>query len=106
MPMRVIGMLLGIPESDQTAVRDKSDAFLRTEAGQPMEVEQDAIANGDMFAEYVEWRSKHPSDDLMTALLNAEFEDETGDRPHASPAPRCSPTPRCSPAPATRRPAG
>ena len=25
MPMRVIGMLLGIPESDQTAVRDKSD---------------------------------------------------------------------------------
>jgi cytochrome P450 len=78
MPMRVIGMLLGIPESDQTAVRDKSDAFLRTEAGKPMELEQDAIANGDMFAEYVEWRSKHPSDDLMTALLNAEFDDETG----------------------------
>ena len=105
MPMRVIGMLLGIPESDQTAVRDKSDAFLRTEAGQPMEVKQDAIANGDMFAEYVEWRSKHPSDDLMTALLNAEFDDENGTSAR-SPAPRCSPTPRCSPAPATRRPAG
>ena len=44
MPMRVIGMLLGIPEADQTAVRDKSDAFLRTEAGKPMEVQQDAIA--------------------------------------------------------------
>jgi cytochrome P450 len=78
MPMRVIGMLLGIPESEQTAVRDKSDAFLRTEAGKPMEVQQDAIANGEMFAEYVEWRSTHPSDDLMTALLNAEFDDETG----------------------------
>jgi cytochrome P450 len=78
MPMRVIGMLLGIPESDQTAVRDKSDAFLRTEAGKPMEVQQDAIANGDMYAEYIEWRASHPSDDLMTALLNAEFEDETG----------------------------
>ena len=78
MPMRVIGMLLGIPDEDQMAVRDKSDAFLRTEAGKPMEVEQDAIANGQMFAEYVEWRSKHPSDDLMTALLHAEFEDETG----------------------------
>jgi len=78
MPMRVIGMLLGIPESDQTAVRDKSDAFLRTEAGKPMEVQQDAIANGDMYADYIEWRSSHPSDDLMTALLNAEFEDETG----------------------------
>ncbi len=78
MPMRVIGMLLGIPDADQTAVRDRSDAFLRTESGKPMAVEQDAIANGDMFAEYVEWRSQHPSDDLMTALLNAEFEDETG----------------------------
>ena len=78
MPMRVIGMLLGIPEADQTAVRDRSDAFLRTESGKPMDVKQEAIANGEMFAEYIEWRSQHPSDDLMTALLTAEFEDETG----------------------------
>jgi len=78
MPMRVIGMLLGIPDADQASVRDKSDAFLRTDAGKPMEVQQDAIANGAMFAEYVEWRAQHPSDDLMTTLLNAEFEDETG----------------------------
>jgi cytochrome P450 len=78
MPMRVIGMLLGIPEAGQTAVREKSDAFLRTEAGKPMEVQQDAIANGEMFAEYIEWRAHNPSDDLMTVLLNAEFEDETG----------------------------
>ncbi len=32
-----------------------------------------------MFAEYIEWRAKHPSDDLMTQLLNAEFEDEHGE---------------------------
>ena len=31
----------------------------------------------DIFAEYVDWRVDHPSDDLMTVLLNAEFEDET-----------------------------
>jgi cytochrome P450 len=30
-PMRVIGMLLGIPEQDQQAVRDRADANLRTE---------------------------------------------------------------------------
>jgi cytochrome P450 len=78
-PMRVIGMLLGIPESDQMAVRDKSDAVLRTEAGKPMKVDHDAaLVTGEMFAEYIEWRSKHPSDDLMTALLNAEFEDQHG----------------------------
>jgi cytochrome P450 len=79
MPMQVIGMLLGIPESAQTDVRARSDAFLRTESGRPMQLQQDAIANGEIFAEYVDWRAQHPSDDLMTALLNAEFEDETGE---------------------------
>ncbi len=32
------------------------------------------------FAEYIEWRADHPSDDLMTELLNAEYEDESGKR--------------------------
>ena len=40
MPMRVIGMLLGIPEQDQEAVRDRVDANLRTEAGKPMKVSE------------------------------------------------------------------
>ena len=32
----------------------------------------------DLFAEYIDWRAEHPSDDLMTEMLIAEFEDETG----------------------------
>lgn len=75
MPMRVIGMLLGIPEEDQEAVRDRVDADLRTEPGKPMQTE---IPTGEAFAEYIDWRAEHPSDDLMTELLNAEFEDEKG----------------------------
>jgi cytochrome P450 len=78
LPMRVIGMLLGIPDADQPAIRDRSDAVLRTEAGQPMKVGNDPIVGGHAFAEYVDWRADHPSDDLMTVLLNAEFDDETG----------------------------
>jgi cytochrome P450 len=78
MPMRVIGMLLGIPEADQVSVRDHQDATLRTERGKPMQLKQDAIANGELFADYVDWRAAHPSDDLMTALLTTEFEDDTG----------------------------
>jgi cytochrome P450 len=78
MPMRVIGMLLGIPEQDQEAVRDRVDANLRTKPGEPMQPSQDAIANNDAFAAYIDWRAEHPSDDLMTELLHAEFEDETG----------------------------
>ena len=78
MPMRVIGMLLGIPEDDQEAVRDRSDRALRTKAGQPMRINADHFATGEHFAEYIEWRAQHPSDDIMTELLNVEFEDETG----------------------------
>jgi cytochrome P450 len=79
MPMRVIGMLLGIPDQDQEAVRDRVDATLRTEAGRPMQ-QAHAFASGDMFAEYIDWRADHPSDDIMTELMHAEFEDETGTR--------------------------
>jgi cytochrome P450 len=77
MPMRVIGMLLGIPEEDQQGIRDRVDANLRTEAGQPMQVSE-SFVSGEQFAEYIDWRAEHPSDDIMTDLLNAEFEDETG----------------------------
>ncbi|ORC03442.1 cytochrome [Mycobacterium persicum] len=79
MPMRVIGMLLGIPEGDQISVRDANDANLRTKPGTPMKVANpDKIADGSIYADYVDWRAKNPSDDLMTALLNVEFEDENG----------------------------
>jgi cytochrome P450 len=78
MPMRVIGMLLGIPEADQTAIRDHEDKKLRTDPGAPMQVDERNMISGSQFAEYIDWRAEHPSDDLMTALLTAEFEDETG----------------------------
>jgi cytochrome P450 len=76
MPMRTIGYLLGIPESDQEAIRDRLDQGLRLEAGEaPQQVQ---AGEGELFAEYIDWRAQHPSDDLMTEMLNAEFEDETG----------------------------
>jgi cytochrome P450 len=77
MPMRVIGMLLGIPEEDQEAVRDHSNANMRTEAGKPMNASEGLI-DTSIFAEYIDWRTEHPSDDIMTELLRVEFEDETG----------------------------
>jgi cytochrome P450 len=77
-PMRVIGMLLGIPEEDQLTVRERADAKLRTEPGKQMKVSADALMDTDLFANYIDWRADHPSDDLMTELLNAEFEDEHG----------------------------
>jgi cytochrome P450 len=78
MPMRVIGMLFGIPEADQQSIRDGVDTNLRTEAGKPMQVSDEPSFGGEMFGEYIDWRIDHPSDDLMTDLLHTEFEDETG----------------------------
>ncbi|MDA8046472.1 MAG: cytochrome P450 [Actinomycetota bacterium] len=78
MPMRVVGMLFGIPFDDQEAVRDKVDADLRTTPGKPQRFTEGALANGEIFADYVDWRADHPTDDLITDLMNAEFEDEHG----------------------------
>jgi cytochrome P450 len=79
MPMKVISALLGIPEDDQEMIRDRTNAQLRTEAGKPMkQAEVGAMLVGDMFETYIDWRAEHPSDDIMTELLNAEFVDETG----------------------------
>jgi cytochrome P450 len=80
MPMRVIGMLLGIPEQDQVAIRDRLDDNLRLDEGAPSETQYDGNAQFEVFSDYVTWRAEHPSDDLMTELLNAEFDDETGTR--------------------------
>jgi cytochrome P450 len=80
MPMRVVGMLFGIPDSDLTAVRDMADSNLRTTAGQAMAVPDRPTFGSETFEEYIDWRIEHPSDDLMTELLHTEFEDEHGTR--------------------------
>jgi cytochrome P450 len=78
MPMRVIGMLLGVPEEDQEAAREFANAQMRTEAGKPMATTAENMVSPEFFGRYIDWRAEHPSDDIMTELLNAEFEDETG----------------------------
>jgi cytochrome P450 len=79
MPMRTIGMLLGIPEQDQEALREKIDDSLRLDEGTMPDVSNyGADAQASNFDDYIDWRAEHPSDDLMTELLQAEFEDETG----------------------------
>ena len=79
MPMRTIGMLLGIPEQDQEAIRDRIDEGLRLEEGTMPDFGAElASGQSDGFAEYIDWRAEHPSDDLMTELLQAEYEDAPG----------------------------
>jgi cytochrome P450 len=78
MPMKVIGMLIGIPEEGQAAFRDESNARLITEEGGKIDFSEGAILDHAAMGEYIDWRIKNPSDDVMTELISAEFEDENG----------------------------
>lgn len=77
MPMRTIGYLLGIPEEGQQLIRDRTDKNIAVGSQRDVSptIFEDTIA---MFAEYIEWRATHPSDDLMTELLNAHVEEPDG----------------------------
>lgn len=82
MPMRTIGYLLGIPEEDQAKIRDRGGAYIelsdeRDPAAVNAKLFEESIV---VFAEYIDWRADHPSDDLMTDLLRAEVEEPDGTR--------------------------
>jgi cytochrome P450 len=80
-PMRTIGYLLGIPEEDQQGIRDQTDRVLGLKEGTFRVAKAEAFENSyQLFSEYIDWRADHPSDDLMTQLLNAEIEEDGGQR--------------------------
>ena len=75
-PMRTIGYLLGIPEDQQATIRASTDDNLTLDEAAPRVATEELFARQlELFAEYIDWRADHPSDDLMTQLLNAEFEE-------------------------------
>ena len=107
MPMRVIGMLLGIPEENQQAIRDATDGGLRLDSSDDYSIGVQGLQ-----------RFRHPGPvRRVPRLADGEpvrrRDDPARSRPSsrttpaspaASPAKRCSATSTCSPAPATRPP--
>ena len=79
-PLRTIGYLFGIPETDQLAYRKRTDEALATD-GSPIDFDQSSFDEVlSVLADYVDWRSRNPSDDLMSELLNAEVDEPDGSR--------------------------
>ena len=79
-PLRTIGFLFGIPEGDQDVYRRATDDAISTD-GAPVSFDQssfDAVLS--VLGDYVEWRSRNPSDDLMTELLDAQVDEPDGSR--------------------------
>lgn len=84
MPMRVISEMLGIPEADQEAVRDRIDAGLRIDeerASQGVDT-KGVFSDPAQFRDYIQFRRRNPSDDMMTDLITITFVDEHGVKRH------------------------
>jgi cytochrome P450 len=77
-PMRVFGMLLGIPEEDQQRVFDHVEEGMNTKPGE--QTAYDGFPTGDFYAEWLDERIENPRDDVITRLITTEFDDEQGVR--------------------------
>jgi cytochrome P450 len=81
MPVQTIGYLLGVPDSDLTALRESFDAGVELDDEKPGSYDETTFAMAaGMISEYIDWRYTNPSDDLMTELINAEVEELDGSR--------------------------
>lgn len=80
LPMDVISELMGVPKEDRARIRGLADAVMHRDDG-VADVPQEAIeASMELlvyYADMVAQRRKQPTDDLTTALLEAEID---GDR--------------------------
>jgi cytochrome P450 len=80
-PMMVISSMLGVPAEDREQIREWTDAMLHREPGEVDPMPRIGPILGQLagyFTRYVNERRARPSDDMMTELLQAEIEDETG----------------------------
>jgi cytochrome P450 len=79
LPVQVIGMLVGVPKQDQADLLAVFQKNLHEGSADPdQQLMQGILDSAAWFNEYLDWREKNPSDDVMGQLLEFEFEDDTG----------------------------
>jgi cytochrome P450 len=81
LPMMVIGAMLGVPEEDRDDIRVWTDAMLHRDPGEIDVGERVAEVHRQLwgyFGRYVQERRRHPKDDMMTDLIEAEVVDANG----------------------------
>jgi cytochrome P450 len=80
LPSMVVAHYLGVPDQDQPKFDDWTDSIVAGNAGGKLEEVVDAV--GEMmgyFAELVEYRKKHPGEDVVSDLTRFEMEGERVD---------------------------
>ncbi|MGU3499953.1 cytochrome P450 [Mycobacterium sp. C31M] len=80
LPMDVISELMGVPEEDRVRIRAQADAVMHREDGVADVPDSAIAASGELlmyYADMVKQRRRSPTDDLTSALVEAEID---GDR--------------------------
>lgn len=79
LPMDVVSELLGVPTDDRAFLREQSDLLIHREDG-VLDVPEAAIhaylALYQYYSDLLTGRRKQPGDDLVSALLDAEIQDD------------------------------
>lgn len=78
LPVRVIGLLIGVPASEQGILHEMSSVCMRRKPGQ-LTFDQDARqAMRELFAGIIRKRSTAPADDLTSRLLASTLTEDDG----------------------------
>jgi cytochrome P450 len=77
LPFTVISVMLGMPDTDSTRLRELSHMVVRSLEPVPDEETVRQIIDADielveLAADAIAWKRANPGDDLLTALINAE----------------------------------
>jgi cytochrome P450 len=77
LPFTVISVMLGMPETDSTRLRELSHQVVRSLEPVPDEETVRQIVDADielvqLAADAIAWKRNNPADDLLTDLINAE----------------------------------
>jgi cytochrome P450 len=79
LPVQVIGMLVGVPRADQPSLLETFQKNMHEGTADPEQQLMEGILDAaKWFNDYLDWREKNPSDDVMTQLMKFEFVDDTG----------------------------
>ncbi|HWP65809.1 MAG TPA: cytochrome P450 [Candidatus Limnocylindria bacterium] len=80
-PVEVISEMLGVPPADRQAVRHRTDAMLHREPNDPRPTREGmeaGIAQYQYFVALAAEKRRHPGDDLISRLAQAEVSGERG----------------------------
>lgn len=77
LPFTVISVMLGMPDTDTTRLRELSHTVVRSLEPVPdedtvREIVAAQIGLNELASEAIAWKRANPADDLLTALINAE----------------------------------